>query len=288
MTDSAGNSAYYRFGAYEDPIKLKNFRVTDVRDPAWDRVFWTDNTFKTHTGTVYYVPSLPITDKNNTVYRNAYPKKGYAFYFDVTSEYLYRDNDRIEIYPTFYYWDGHTRTQADLYYTLNNNIFTKVGSQQDKHVFSLDVQGTKVPIGGLSKLTLTKKVRAYPGQLYSTWKNTIQYTNGKTQWWYGKYYIPATSVFTRQGQSPRPENLLNKNYIIVNFKIVAYKNGVETSSFITQNQLFNYNSHNVIFPEVTNQWDYEGGSKAPFKNGDVIVYNNSKSVLDDYSTVVTH
>jgi hypothetical protein len=287
MIDSAGNPSYYRFGAYEDPLKLKDFSVTDVKDPVWNKVFWRDEKLTQHTGVTYNASKLPIDDKNNTVYRNAYVKKGYAFYFNLTSEYLYRDADRIEIYPTFYYWDGSTRVPVDLYYNINNNPFIKVGSEKDTHTFSMKVNGSTIPIGGLKKLTLNDSVRLHKGQTFNAWKGTIQYTNGKEQWWYGKYYIPATSIFTKQGQTPRPENLLKKNYIIVNFNIVAYKNGIETNSYVSDNQKFFYNISNPVFPTVANQWGYEGGSKSPYLIGDTMIYDNSKSVLDDFTTIIT-
>lgn len=286
--DTSGNYKYFRFGAFEDPIKLKNFNVADVRDPAWDKTFWKDAKLTQHSGVKYYVPKLPITKENNIYHPNVYPKKGYAFYFNLTSEYMYRYGDAIQILPTFYYWDGRNRIPVDLYYNVNNNPFIKEGSNGDNLYYYMKVRNKSIPLGRIQKEVLTDGVRLHKGHAFNFWKGKIQYVDGKEQYWYGKYYIPATSIFTRKGYSPRPENLLNKNNIIVNFKITGYKNGKETNSFVKENQQFYYNYHNVIFPDVNNQWDHEGGSKRPFLNGDVMVYDNSRSVLDDFSSVVTN
>ena len=275
--DVAGNYTYACYGPFEDPIKLRDFQVTDVRDPRWDDVFWADN-FKTYKNVTYKVDKLPIDEASHPTIRNCYPKKGYAFYFDLTSEYLYREQDRIEIIPSFYYTNiFNQRIPLDLYYNKDNNPLIQYGSIQDDLKLNLDT--TKygdVWIGGLSKLTLTKGVRIVKGQEWiNGWKDTIQYTNGKIQWYYGKYLIPSTSIFVRQGDSPRPENIVNANNIIVNFQIVAYKNGIETLSL---DQIFTY---------VPNQWTLEGGPKnSSYLPGDVIVYDNKYSVLSDYTAHV--
>ncbi len=277
IKDIAGNSTYACYGPYEDPIKLKDFEVTDIRDPRWDDVFWKDKKFTEPTGVTYKVDQLPIDEASHPTIRNAYPKKGYAFYFDVTSEYLYREADRIEVTPSFYYLSGSTRVPLDLYYNLDNNPFIAYGSTNDTLKLNLDTSayGT-VWIGGLSKLTLTKGVRIVKGKEWiDGWKDTIQYTNGKIQWWFGKYLIPATSTFVKQGESPRPENIINSDNIIVNFQIVGFKNGVETLSL---DQMFSYN---------LNQWEAEGGPKnSNYESGDVMVYDNKYSALSDYTAHV--
>jgi hypothetical protein len=278
--DIAGNYTYERFGPFEDPIKLLNYEVTDIRDPRWQDVFWDDDNYKTYRNVSYKANQLPIDEASHPTMKNAYPKKGYAFYFDITSEYLYREADRIEIMPTFYYTNiFNQRIPLDLYYNIENNPLIKFGSLDDN--VKLNLETTKygdVWIGGISKLTLTKGVRLPKGKEWlgtDCWKDKIQYSDGKVQWWYGKYLIPATSVFVKQGDSPRPENIINTNNIIVNFQIVAYKNGVETLSL---DQTFTY---------VPNQWTLEGGPKnSSYKPGDVMIYDNKYSALSDYAAHV--
>lgn len=275
--DMAGNYTYSTWGPYEDPIALKNFEVTDVHDPSWEGVFYKDLAFTQTTGRTFKANELPLDDTSNSVYKNADIKKGYAFNFDITSEYMYRDNDRIEVKPFFYYTDGKSRVPVDCYYNSNNNPFTLVGSSSDTLRLNLDTtKYGSVLIGGLSKLTLTRGVRIVDGkEFYGTngWQNKSQYSDGKTQWWYGKYYIPSNAVFVKHGDSPTPNNVLSDNHVIVNFQIIGYKNGIET---LSQDQMYNY---------VDNNWVAEGGPKnASYQNGDVMVYNNSKSVLDDYTS----
>lgn len=279
VQDTAGNLTYKVFGPYEDPIKLKSFEVTDVKDPAWDSVFWKDPVtggFKDPTKVVYPVNKLPIDGDSHPTLKNAFPKKGYAFYFDITSEYLYRDKDRIEIVPTFYYYDGKSRVRVDCYYNLNNNPLTEVGSKLDTLTLNLNTNKYgKVLIGNLPKLTLTEGVRIDKGKEWSQWKGNIQYTDGKIQWWYGKYFLPPTSIFVKHGETPRPENVLNKNYIIINFEIVGYKNGIET---LSQDQIYSY---------VENNWVAEGGPKSSnYQPGDVMVYDNTYSTLSDYKAYI--
>lgn len=278
--DVAGNYTYKCFGPYEDPIKLRDFQVTDIRDPRWTDVFWEDDSYTKYKNVKYKVNRLPIDQESHPTLRNAYPKKGYAFYFDITSEYLYRQADRIEIKPTFYYKNFlNQRIPLDLYYNNNNNPLVMSGSGKDDIKINLDTaKYGSVWIGGIDKLTLTKGVRIVKGREWlgeGGWKGEIQYCDGKIQWWYGKYLIPATSVFVKQGDTPRPENIINAKEVIVNFQIVAYKNGIETLSL---DQIYTY---------VPNQWTSEGGPKNNnYKPGDVIVYDNKYSALSDYNAHV--
>ncbi|MCH4200564.1 MAG: hypothetical protein LKF87_12265 [Clostridium tyrobutyricum] len=291
LIDMAGNETDKTFGPFEDPIKLKNFRVTDVNDPTWDNIFWKDSSDKIRNqdelpglsqprNREFKANELPLDSDSNP--HKTFIKKGYMFYYKVDSEYLYRNYDRIEIEPTFYYWDGTKRVQVDAYYNKDNNPFTKVGSPQDTFTVktyptALEKHGN-VEIGGYNKITLTKEVRDFKGRpFYNGWKDEIQYTDGKEQTWGGVYYLPDTTIFAEKGKSPRPENVLRKNYIIINFQLKAYKNGAET------------NSSNQVFTYVPNQWSAENGPKsAKYKSGDVIVYDNKYSVFSNFRSVITN
>ncbi|ARC83092.1 hypothetical protein U732_53 [Clostridium argentinense CDC 2741] len=286
LWDTAGNYTYKVFGPYEDPIKLRDFRITDIRDPLWDSVFWKDSKLTEPTYKSYGVKELPIDENSHPTLKNAIPKKGYSFYFDITSEYLYRDKDRIEIIPTYYYFDGTNRIPVDCYYNLDNNPFILVGSSMDRVTLSMNtLKYGSVPIGYLPKLTLTKGVRIPKGREWlgdDGWKHKypadVQYRDGKEQYWYGKYFIPATSVFVKQGDVPRPENILKDKKIIVNFQIVAYKNGVET---LSSDQIFTY---------IPSQWKLEGGPKdtSKYEPGDVILYDNKYNTLSNFRTYIIH
>lgn len=277
-TGNTENDTYARYGPFEDPIKLLDYQITDIRDPRWQDVFWNDTLYKDYKNVTYKANQLPIDQASHPTMRNAYPKKGYAFYFDMTSEYLYREADRIEVKPTFYYINFlNQRIPLDLYYNNNNNPLIMFGSSKDDLKLNLDTtKYGSVWIGGLDKLTLTKGVRIVKGREWiGGWKDEIQYRDGKIQWWYGKYLIPATSIFVKHGDTPRPENIINANNIIINFQIVAYKNGIETFSW---DQIFTY---------VPNQWNVEGGPKnSSYASGDVMVFDNKYSALSDFSGYV--
>ena|GEM_PF-1497482 len=293
VIDTAGNETDSKFGPYEDPIKLKNFRVTDVRDPNWDKVFWTDDSFTKKTGNYYDAPRLPIDfnsnplhpSDGNSAHPSGAPKKGYAFYYQLTSEYLYRLNDQVTITPTFYWTDGsNQRIPVDLYYTTDVNTLVKAGSIADKQQFNMNMNDitmngdkNKILIGNLQKEVLFDSVRLHQYNVpYAGWKGNIQYQYGKEQYWYGKYFIPATSRVYPKGSEINPQNELKDGYIIINFQTVGKKNGAETNS---SDQTFTY---------VPDQWKAEGGPKySPYQSGDIILYDGNKSVLDDYNSQIT-
>ncbi|MEG0568719.1 MAG: hypothetical protein RR530_09875, partial [Clostridium sp.] len=298
LRDVAGNETYQVFGEYEDPIMLKNFKVTDIRDRNWSMVFWKDweksldrnnylgdkPIFTEHTGFNYPINQLPIDNNSHPHFKDLWVKKGYAFYFDITSEYLYRDFDKIVINPKFYVIDTKTnkRQEVDIYYLEGENPFTQLKTPQDKTVVKMRMNGEEIKIGSCSQLELTKKVRKNKGRpFYSSeggWQNEIQYVDGKEQYWYGNYYIPETSLISPKGVSPRPENLIEDKPLLIQFDIVAIKNGIETNS---TSQTFSY---------VPNQWTKEGGPKdrAKYVEGDVLLYDWKYTVQDDFESSVTH
>lgn len=277
--DVAGNYTYRSFGPFEDPIKITNFQVTDIRDPRWTSVFWNDEDYKDYNGKTFKVNEMAIDEDSHPTLKNALPKKGYAFYFDLTTEYLYREEDRIEVNVSYYYIDGGTRTRVDCYYNDNNNPLVLVGSNNDlSKIFMATSRYGNVLIGNYNKLILTKGIRNVSGREWiGGWKDQIQYVDGKTQWWYGKYFIPSSSFFVPIGLKPTPENKLTGGDVLINFEIIGYKNGIET---LSTDRIFNYN---------TGQWTIEGGgTKADYKVGDVILYNGKYGVNSDTKVNVIH
>lgn len=276
--DVAGNYTYKCYGPYEDPIKLKDFEITDIRDPRWTSVFWQDNDYKNHTGKTFKVNELAIDDKSNPIYQNLIPNKGYAFYFNLTSEYLYREQDRIEIKPTFHYIKDGERIRVDCYYDNNNNPVVGFGTPLDDSTINLNtLKYGDVLIGNYNKLILTRGVRIANGKdWFGGWKDSVQYQNGKEQWWYGKYFIPSSTFSVKSGNEPTPENKLTGGNLLINFEIIAYKNGAETFS---TSQIFNYNSA---------QWEKEGGPIENYKVGDVIIYDGKYGIRSDINSRVIH
>lgn len=298
LRDVAGNTNYYNFGPYEDPIMLKNFKITDLKDTNWTEVFWKDwekaldkhsyvgdkSILTEPTGFNYLVKDLPIDNNSNPIYKNIYPKRGYAFDFEITSEYLYRDHDRIVITPNFYAINVETgaREEVDVYYLDGKNPFTKIKSPDDKWRIYRRLEGQDIDIGTHSQLDLRKIVRTDKGRPFykkdgNGWEREIQYRDGKLQTWYGQYLIPSTSKMYKKDVPPRPENLIEDRNLLINLTITAYKNGAETNS---TNQTFSY---------VPGQWTKEGGPKNnKYQPGDIILYDHKFNRRDDLTTNVTH
>jgi hypothetical protein len=144
--------------------RLYDFRLTDIGDFNWERVFRTAKGSATHSPNVYYVGnkgidgavmgnrnmagqsvggnqllSLPIRPGSHPehAYRNWAIKSGYHFKFEVKTkgnmDGLY---DGVRIYPTFSFVkkDGTGRIPVDLYYHdyTNKAYFVQIGSAQDK------------------------------------------------------------------------------------------------------------------------------------------------------------
>ncbi|MDT8718237.1 GBS Bsp-like repeat-containing protein [Clostridium sp. 19966] len=268
LYDMAGNLTTKVFGPYEDPVKMHDFEVTDIRDPIWHSVFWKSDDFTQPTGIKFGANKLPIDEDSHPTIKNTAPKLGYAFFFDLTTNYLYRDNDRIEITPHFYYWDGKNRMPVDVYYIKSGKFY---GLNDPFNITLKTKLGDVLIANNFNKLTLTKGVRIDQGQDWSSWKNDIQYSNGKTQWWYGEYFIPDSAIFVKHGAELKPENYLKGDHLIVNFDIIAYKNGIET---LSQDQISTYTEQ---------LWKSEGSPKnLVYEPGDVMVYKTKYNVLSNF------
>jgi hypothetical protein len=188
---------------------------------------------------------------NHPVYANAIPKKGYAFYFSVDSTGLNGPSDTIRVTPSFYWQqdlNGTNRQRTDIYYHLDNEYFIKVGSSRDTS--AINHRGYN--IGGYSSLTLPSALRTIIDTQTATWDSD--------------YYISSRRIAVKKGLTPEDTaNQLTGGYIIIQFQLEAYKNGV------------------LMFQYTPTQYAIEGGPKLQsYQLGDVIVFDNSKSALDDY------
>lgn len=144
--------------------RLYDFRITDIADYNWERVFRTAKGSAAHSANVYYVGnrgidgavlgnrnlqgepvggrqllSLPIRPGSHPEYpyRNWVIKSGYHFKFEVKTkgnmDGLY---DAVRLYPSFYFVkkDGTGRIPVDLYYHdyTNGSYFVRIGSSNDR------------------------------------------------------------------------------------------------------------------------------------------------------------
>ncbi len=132
--------------------RLYDFRLTDIVDYNWEKVFRKQAGSHEPTGASYWVGAngidgeprgnrapytLPIRPGSHPLqgYRNVAVKTGYHFKFDLkTKGNMFSPKDSIRIAPSFYYAskDGKTRVPAVLYYHSNDRYFIRIGSQEDK------------------------------------------------------------------------------------------------------------------------------------------------------------
>ncbi len=255
--DRAGNEYTTTQPIYIE-CSLQNFRITDITDPQWEKVFWNPSYASgVSTGAYYPVSQMPV-DKHPT--KNILTKIGYAFYFSMTSRGLNDNADTVTIHPRFFWMKDLSAAsiaaayEVDLYYDLDREYLIQYGSSRDHFTMTYE----HFDIGGLSNLILNNEVRTITDAKNSTWK--------------GRFALMPTTKAVRKGVpivvngKANESVLLTKGLIMVNFTIEGYKNGVK---------VFDYNP---------DQWAAEGGPKdaALFYTGDTMIFDLSYSSLDDY------
>lgn len=254
IVDRAGNE--FRF---TEPIEiiayLHNFQIDDNKDPTIEKDVFPIK-----------VKDLPMLSNSKNFYIT---KKGYEFDFSFQSEGLNQDYDRIIITPKFYYLTGFSKDEIDnsraidLYYNLGEELFIKVGdTERDRY----KIMANGDSIGGISKLEINTGVRYVQSD-----KNAI---------WYANYKILPQTFVAIKGSEIIKNGVLDQNafltggYILVCFDIKAYKGDVF---------MFTYNP---------DKWIEEGGATGVLPDlyypGDIIVFDNSNSLLDDIDSNTNH
>jgi len=226
---------------------LSNFEITAITDFQWDDIFWTEGRNSTRTDTVFTVSQMPIAKHP---IKKIVAKKGYSVFFDLKSKGFNQSSDTVIIKPKFYYMSSPNAKdsyEVDLYYDLDKEYLIKYGDPvRDKSSLLYEMPGGQsYSVGGLGGLTLTDSVRTK--------------VDSNTAKWFGSYtLLPATKavkkghLIVKNGAVDYSE-FLRGGYILVNFTIEGYKNGVKTASYSEGN------------------W-----------NGDTIIFDNYYSSLDDY------
>ena len=230
-TDCAGNDVTTTFGPFSDEQKVYNFRVTDVKDPNFKNVFY--NADGTSKNVSFYANKLPLDKANGGTTDTV--GRGYAIYFDIMSEFLYRDNDRIDITPSFALINSDgTRTALDAYYISGSHMY-KIGDATDPNKVMLSPK-SNVSLGGFGGITLYSACRYSYDREWSAWKNTVQYSDGKIQNYKGRYFVPSNTVFVKQGVTASSDNWLTTGKVMMNFNIVSRNSYTETNGI---QQIFN-------------------------------------------------
>lgn len=237
------------------PLKLYDFNVTDIADPGVG-----------FSGNAVYVPNLAYDTDNSP--KSVLMKKGYAFYFEISSKGLRGDNDSISIKPHFYGFNEITRKYdipLDLYYRTGSGyvLATYTGSATTDDTFTIYAEDGKDVLGSIHEIELDANNR---------------HTNSATQTWTGLYGIPSTSVFTEKGHSPTAssdlwKDRLNKG-ILVTFDIDAMKNGESKYNYVTRGQWHS--------ERVNTSGTYISPAKVLYQDGAVIVMNGKDGAASDY------
>ncbi len=193
-------------------IKLYNFKVTDIADPAVDV---TDE----------YVPHLAIDELNDS----DLTRLGYSFYFDLMSMGMKNTNDTIRIRPHFYGYNSVTMQytdELDVYYKNHDGVYALATSDPDgtrpaedtMEIYSSNTNGHSY--GHINEIVLTSKDRTLLGN---------------EQYWAGRYGLPSSAVFVEK-DDVLSENTLYKGKVMVMFEIVARKDNVIKYDYIGRGQ----------------------------------------------------
>ena len=243
-------------------LSLSKFEITDITDRQWEDVFWTSE-HSIRTGTTYPVSLMPV-DKHPV--KKIVAKKGYGFYFDITSKGFNGSSDIIILKPRFYYLkslsneDIKRTYEVDLYYDSSEEYLIKYGDPiRDKFNIQYTMpDGQKYSVGSLTTLTLKSNLRTK--------------VDTETAKWFGLYGLPTYTKAVKKGnmivknQAVDYSEFLRGGYILVNFTIEGYKNGVKSFSY------------------SPDKWKAEGGPKdnSLYYPGDTIIFDNMYSAVDDY------
>lgn len=281
------------------PVKLYDFRVTSVTDPA---VY---DDFKGHLDKLktlgFTLPSgglldgVPVgklaVDRTSTA-ANADGSlsdqtdsisKGYSFYFKVSSKGMAKDEDEIRIIPRFYeaVFDNRGETtsignelagylpDADGIYRIYTSEMpdTVTVKEEFEKMYELFYEGSMI-----HSLGSHYDVRI---------KTNLRSEDGNSQTWSGRYGIPADAKFFRYGSTPSIANEY-KGDILITFDITAYKNGKPRYNYVERGQ---WAKERAVIPDALKA--IYGAKESSWKasdifNGAIITFDATRSMVDNY------
>lgn len=239
-------------------IKLFDFRVTNVTDPAVDFDIANPVT----------VPHLAYDETNSPA--GELMKKGYSFYFELSSMGLKGDSDSVRITPKFYTRDASGVWQElDVYYKNDNGDYVLGTYDPDDptaadDTFIMYASGQNgSELGTMRELMLDDDDRTIEG-------------TGSTQTWYGRYGLPSTAVFVKKDQSLSSRNLV-EGPVLVTFEMEAMKNGTSKYQYIGRGQ-WNLERRDE-------NGNYIDVSKAYYMDGSIIVIDGDRNAMDNYNSL---
>lgn len=264
------------------PVKLSDFRVTSITDPDISTTF--DGYVKTlqmqsikftNGQVVDGVPVGKLAADNNTT--GSVMRKGYAFYFKLSSKGLKKNTDEIHIFPKFYGVEVDSSgnivkigTQLDGYVPNKEGVYESYltnPSDEINELYELYYEGDKI-----------HSLNTHAEVIIPT---TLRVENGSEQVWSGRYGIPADAKFFPYGSTASSSNEYTGE-ILVSFEIVAYKNGqprynyVERGQWLKERELVP-DSLKVVYKAQEANWKASNNFL-----GSVLVFDGDKSIRDEY------
>ena len=242
-------------------IKLYDFAITDISDPAVDT-----------TGVRETVPFLAFDELSAT----ELTKLGYSFYFELYSMGLKKDNDTVRIRPHFYGYDDITMKftkELDVYYKNDDGEYVlattdPAGARADGDTLVITSSNTNGhDLGYINQIVLGKEDKTL---------------SGSTQYWTGRYGLPSSAVFVKDGAALRESNLY-KGQVLVMFEIVALKGGAPKYDYVARGQWADERQAQI---DLNNQAAIQkealyGRYESDY--GSVIILDGTSSAIDNYN-----
>lgn len=270
------------------PVKLYDFRVTSVTDPKLSDIF--DR----------YIGELASTDKLGNgaqtdgalvgrlaVDRNSKPnsrseeidpiKKGYSFYFSVSSKGLTKDSDEVRIFPRIFAVENGV-IKEELIGCVPNNLgkykeYTKGTEAEINNTYSLFYEGSqKHDLNTHSEIRIPISLRD---------------VDGSAQTWHGRYGIPGDAKFfyAKDFEAMGPTSDIEwKGDVIVTFDTRAYKDGRSRYNYVERGQWAKEREY-IKDPLKTFYATQESTWKTNREwIGAVVLFDVTKSIRDDYTS----
>lgn len=277
------------------PVKLYDFRITEVTDPnissevnayigklqqAGDKLEMGKGN-RTTDGVL--VGHLALESKDYTDSNYLDMRKGYSFYFKVSSKGMKKDGDLVRITPKFYAVNedssGNLSITNELigYVPGKNGKYTPYTTEEaykDDYInelYSLYYEGAKEhSLNNHSSILIRTDLRE---------------ENGKTeQIWYGRYGVPADAKFFKVGTTSNEITSMNewKGKVLIAFQFEAIKDGKCRYNYVEKGQWekernFIVDNEKILWKNKETEWF---NSKHWY--GTIITIDTSKNINDDY------
>ena len=267
------------------PIKLYDFRVTEITDPSalsnfseyvsklTDKL---DNGDKADGALVHRLAAEAQDYSKTSEYNEV--KKGYGFYFKLNSKGLKKGDDEIRINVKFYGIDS-SGNKVELVGYVPNRVGKYIPytieptNAQDKEyiesTYGLYFEGSRnISLNNHREIIIPAELREMTG-------------NQTEQIWSGRYGIPGDAKFFKVGDNVQLVNEW-KGKVLVMFDISAYKNGTSRYNYVERGQW--EKERNEMTIGYKNIWKNIENTLKSSKLGAVIVYDGGKSINDNYSS----